>query len=717
MAEPARAQHDNGADTEGYAPYGQIIKMLLPSVGSIAVYGADGELAWCSDGFERPDLRGVVDDLGANRALSDRGAVTQTASGMPAFAAGLRDEGGELLGSLVVELDRGGASRSPHSMIVSMLRPVLDCLAGRMNLGRTSLSNDRTDTAEFDLLVSVDEDGRDDPSALQQLLRNCVQQLGCAMGSFIVPDKNVSVSATLDASLGNSDVIDRTRKHLLAWAQLNNRPMVVNRMGKGGDVAPYKILSCPVRDIQGQVVGVVALFRRAEAEDFELRDIRILEFVARKAVAVLNSHHDALTGLVNRSIFERRAQRVLDAEDSPPVCLLYIDIDRLAVFNESFGLQAGDEVIQRVADLVRRASGAGATVSRIGGDRLAVLLPQTTAAAASALAKRILSATSQLAYMEGPEAVPVGVSIGVAQARSASERFAYVLAAAELACKHAKQKGGNQLETNEAEEPLPSNRQLQVIAASNLREALKANDFGIEAQPIVGLNGERTTLGYELLLRMRDRAGELLAPDKFFDAAERYELMPAIDRWVVCSGVEALRGHVARDLSIPRLFFVNVSAQSLATRNYADFALEQIAAAGLSPSMFCFELKEAAAVNHFAAAELLIRELTAAGCQMALDDFGCGISSLAHLKRLPVHYLKIDGRLARRLLSDRIAASIVSGIARAAVTLGVSTIAEHVEDAATAERLREFDVQYGQGFYFGRPASFASIAPDLAHGS
>jgi EAL domain-containing protein (putative c-di-GMP-specific phosphodiesterase class I) len=160
-------------------------------------------------------------------------------------------------------------------------------------------------------------------------------------------------------------------------------------------------------------------------------------------------------------------------------------------------------------------------------------------------------------------------------------------------------------------------------------------------------------------------------------------------------------------------YTVNVSAQSLATRKYPDFALGQLRDAGLSPSLFCFEIKEAAAVNHVAAAESFIREIAKAGARIALDDFGCGLSSLAHLKRLPVHYLKIDGRFVRRIVEDRIAESIVSGVARAAKTLGISTIAEHVENAATADKLRELEVDFGQGFHLGRPQAFLKLAPTV----
>ncbi len=551
--------------------------------------------------------------------------------------------------------------------------------------------------------MGVDEHDREDASALQELVRHCTRELGCVTGALVVPDKNIEFSCSNDASQEVSQLLDRTQKHLLAWVRLNNRPMVVNR---AGGAAPYKILSCPLRDPRGGVLGLVAMFRATDADDFEPRDVRILEFVGRKAVAILGSELDALTGLSNRVIFERRAQRAL-AE--MPTALLYVDIDKVAAINETFGLSAGDEVIQRVGGLIQRAAGPGALVSRIGGDRFAVALPGRALPEASAIGTKLLAATSQLGYLDGSEALPVSVSIG-AVVGLLGERLAHVLAAAELACKRAKTEGGARVSVIEESATLTPAATRQALAATQLREALQANQFQLDAQPIVGLHARGAeTVGYELLVRLRNSAGELLAPDKFLEACAQYGLLPALDRWVLCAAVEALRPH-AESLASSSLFFaVNVSAQSLESRKYAAFALETLAAAGLPPSLFCFEIKETAAVSQLVGADALVRELTKAGAKVALDDFGAGLSSLAHLKQLPVNYLKIDGRFIRRIAADRIADSIVSGIARAARTLGVVTIAEHVETAAVVDRLRELDVTLGQGFHLGRPQPLAQI--------
>ena len=682
----------------GYAPFAQLIKMLLPSARSVALYDTRTELVWCSDGYARPDLRALLDQQRPGDGTA-RGNVETTSDGIPVFVSMLRGAGAKPLGSLIVELG-GGSSRSPPSMVVSMLRPVLDCLESQLDLERSTLAADRS--AGLDLLLRVDGHDQPETSALQELLNHCAKELRCLMGALLVPDKNLELSWASEASSAESKLLDRTQKHLLAYARLNNRPMVINRPGAG---AAYKILSCPLHDPNGGVLGLVALFRAGDVEDFEPRDVRILEFVARKAVAILDSEYDSLTGLPNRLIFERRAQRMLDRSAA---AVLYADIDELEAINEAFGLSAGDEVIQRVGALIQRAAGTSALVSRLAGDRFAITLPEGTAAQGSELSAKILEAVGQLGYLNGTQAMQVSVSIGTSIA-PAGERLQHVLAAAELACKRAKAEGGARAAAIDDLAGLTPAAARQAIAAADLRDALASNQFELDAQPIVRLGTRGAIAGYELLVRLRNSAGELVSPDRFLEACAQYGLLPALDRWVLCAAVETLRPHAQSIASAPLFFAINVSAQSLQSRRYAAFALETLAAAGLPPRLFCFELKEPAAVADLAAADALIRELTNAGAKVALDDFGSGLSSIAHLKQLPVSYLKIDGAFVRRIGTDRVAESIVSGIARAARMLGIATVAEHVETPSVAERLRELDVTLGQGFHFARPQSFAEI--------
>jgi diguanylate cyclase (GGDEF)-like protein len=697
-------------ENASYAPYGQLVKMLIPSSGCVALYDASGDLIWCSEGYEPADFRELVESLKVetNNAVLD-GQIRETSNAITTYSAALRGEGGLALGFVVIHLGQSRNAAKVSSMTSSLLRPVLDVLASRMGLERSA----KTESGGADALpfmLAVDEAG-EGSSALDKLVAHCVENLNCVSGAFLVPERNISVikSRGNAESVDAAQMIERTQKHLLAWAQLNNRPMVVNRVGTEAGAAPFKILSCPVRDPDG-ASGLMALFRAGDAPNFEIRDVRILEFMSRKAVSILNSQHDALTGLANPVVFARRVREVLasGAKDGRP--LLYIGIDRLQLINDAFGFEAGDEVIHRFAELIRGRLDDADLACRIGGDRFAVLMSSATVDAAREVADELIGAMANLGYMKGSDAVPVAVSIGISTSGPGRRDFAHLLAAAEVACKHARAAGGSRYELYAGNESASPERESELMAAASLRQALQTGEFQLQAQPIVDLYNEPSgVLGYEVFVRMRDPSGALVSPDKFVAAANRYGLMGALDRWVVAAAVRAMQGSRNRVSQLPLGVALNVSAQSLAAPDFPAFVLGEIKSADLPPELFCFELKESDAVNRIGDTERFIAALTDAGCHVSLDDFGTGLSSLAHLKRLKVSYLKIDGSLIRRVLDDIHAESLVRGLAKAAQTLGVLTVAEHVENESVAKKLRELEVDLAQGYFFGHPAPLTTV--------
>jgi EAL domain-containing protein (putative c-di-GMP-specific phosphodiesterase class I) len=246
---------------------------------------------------------------------------------------------------------------------------------------------------------------------------------------------------------------------------------------------------------------------------------------------------------------------------------------------------------------------------------------------------------------------------------------------------------------------------------ASLQLALRNNDFYLDGQPIRGLAGREGLLGWEILLRMRNADGTLIAPNKFIAEAERYRLTPALDRWVLTSTLEMLADQ--HELGSNVKLMVNVTPQSIVGDQFLEFLFAQLRETCVPGELLCFELNESAAVVQLEHTERFVRALVDAGCKVALDDFGCGLTSIAHLRKLPVDYLKIDGSLIRRIHDDRLAESIVIAVAQAAKALGIETIAEHVESEAVATRLAEIGVDYGQGFFLGRPRNIDAIIAEL----
>lgn len=707
--EPARA-----GESFGFAPYGQLIKMLLPRSSGVAIYDDTGILTWCSDGYEKPEYRELAGMTLSGPVRSEpSGSIRLTSSQQAAYCATL-SANGRRVGCLIIEL---GDTRDVwnETVIIGLLTPVLRCLEGCLMLGRTVADNGPT-TAEreaLDLLLAVDEQDPAGRPPLHNLLQNAIAHLNCTIGALVISDRNLVVAcdASGDVSKASSALLNRTQKNLLAWAQLNNRPMLVNHVGTTPESLTYKILSCPVRDLNDRVTGVIALFRQSNLEDFDLQDVRILEVLARRAVAVLHSRHDPVTGLVNRAIFERSVQRILNVGgDDATRSLLYIDIDRLHSINEAFGYEAGDEVIQRLGEAVQSMLRPIDMASRLGGDRIAVYLQGRTKQEAHEFAESLVQKMQRLTYLKNQTSIQVSISIGAVMMTETPTKLAHALAAAELACKQAKSNGRSRV-SMVAEDPQDTaGRKNDLYVSVNLQHALANNEFRIQAQPIQGLSlNAGDVVGHELLLRLREFDGGLTAPDRFLDVAQSYGLAAAIDRWVVATAARQLRDAGTTFTNPANQMTFNASLQSIESADYADFVLEQLFRARLPAQAFRFEFTESAALSNPKAARRFIAALRDAGAQVGLDDFGIGLTSFASLKSLPVHYLKIDGSLIRRVCTDRFADSTVKGIAKAAEVLGIFTVAEHVESRAIAERLLEHEINFGQGFYFGRPRPLDEI--------
>ena len=710
-----------------FEPYAQLVKSLMPRASSVAVFDTAGELRWSSETTTGPDLIHLVDEtLAAARAdKGNAGEVRMLDGNVPVYLFWLRNDADRLVAIIAILCKANGAadgdSRS-FSLVQALLRPALECLrrdllarAAITDLNRTVHALDK----DLEMLLadpasrSAASDGADD---LKGLLQQATEHLHCAMAALIVPDKGIVMMRSDGPKPPDNQLVARTHRQLLSMAQMRREPVIINKLAASGiqGALPYRILSCPLLHATGRTMGVLALFRDEDGAEFVDRDARLVDILARKAASIIESNYDAISGLYTRPAFEQRVRAVVGtAQRNAPWSALYIDSDQLHVINDNFGMHVGDSVIGQLGELVRRRLPPNAFAARISGDRFAVLLP-TGLDDAAQFAESLREGAEQLGTVHGESRIHVSISIGVAPLDVQSGEMMHSLAAAETACKAAKDRGRNRVEVYQTNDLSIVRRFDDINIAAHLRDAITAGRLRLDAQLILPFaSGQHAKPHYELLLRMIGEDGGTVGPDRFLSAAHRYQLMPAIDRWVIDKAIEQLKPHAALLAKGSVAFAINFSGQSLSDEEFSDFLLGRIEASGLNPSVFCFEITENATIANIGRAEVLMRRLRRLGCGVALDDFGTGLSSLSYLRQLPVTLLKIDGSFVRDILKDARAESMVRAIAQLARSMAIGTVAEYVETEEIRARLEGLGVDYGQGFAIGRPTPLVDILLEL----
>jgi diguanylate cyclase (GGDEF)-like protein len=709
-------------------PYAQLVRALLPRAGLIAVYDARGELYWSTESDFCIDLTSV-----ARAALRD-------AVGVPE-APGRQDEiNGDVVYSFWLRRDDGALSEPPFALLAIMLRaqrddtrpfslvhalvrPAIECLRREL-LARDEISSlhgsllEQDNDLEMLLSISGQDSQRDDADDLKHIVQSATEYLKAGLAALIVPERSlVLVRASKEAPLDKS-LLAKAHRHLLSITRVRKEAVIINRMRMEiqgqREHCSYRILACPVCRADGRPMGVLALFRSEAAQEFTPHQARLTELLSRRLAAAIANSYDSLTGLLTRPAFERRVQDALhDTEGAASAwTALYVDMDRMHVINDNYGMHTGDRVIARCGELIRSRLPPGAFGARISGDRFAILLPADLTAAAE-FAEGLRSGAEQLSPLFGDGKMQISISIGVAEVDRHSQELAHALAAAETACKAANDRGRNRVELFEEADASIVRRYTDINVAADVRSALHEDRLRLYAQLIVPLNAHGP-LHFEILLRMIGHDGETIGPDNFMSAAQRYQIMPVIDRWVIERAIEMLKPHAALLQKHSLVFTINFSGQSLQQgAEFTDFVEGTIGNSGIAPSCFCFELTESTAIGELARAESLMRRMRKLGCNIALDDFGTGLSSLAYLRSLPIGMLKIDGSFVRDVLADPRADSMVQAIAQLARSMGLVTVAEYVETDEIRSRVAALGVDYGQGFSIAQPMPLCDILAEL----
>jgi diguanylate cyclase (GGDEF)-like protein/PAS domain S-box-containing protein len=455
-----------------------------------------------------------------------------------------------------------------------------------------------------------------------------------------------------------------------------------------------EITASPIRGPGSSISGTVVVFH----------DVGEIRGLTRKMS--YQATHDPLTGLINRREFERRLDEAMDdahAEEAIHM-LFYMDLDRFKAVNDSCGHLAGDNMLREVANLIKEQVRDSDFVGRLGGDEFGALLIGCPIDKARQLATDICNAIADYRFVWKDKIFNIGISIGLVEISHVSGTLQDVMSAADSACYVAKQQGRGKVHVYSARDEAVARERGDIQWLRRLQSALHEDQFTLAVQPILAMaGGVESGPAMEVLIRLPDGKGRIADTAEFLRPAERYQLMPQIDRWVVNAALTAI---ASGEIKLPsgRSCALNLSGQTLGDESFLSFVVEGLDRSGVSPSSICFEVTEASILANVQHAQRFIEVLHGIGCEFSLDDFGSGMGSFSSLKHLPIDYLKIDGTYTRNLRADQVNQEMVTAMIKLARTMQFRIVAEEVEHQDDFDWLRDIGVDFVQGHFVDPPA-------------
>jgi diguanylate cyclase (GGDEF)-like protein len=516
-------------------------------------------------------------------------------------------------------------------------------------------------------------------------------------------DANVSDANVSDANVSGANVSDVSTNEKSSDRQFRHRD---------GRLVDMHLSVNVLNDKDRNILCVVA---------HDVTDRNRTEAALRESEQRLSwqASHDDLTGLVNRREFERRLQSAIADCQSffHQHTLCYIDLDQFKIVNDTCGHVVGDELLRQVTDLLRTRVRATDVLARLGGDEFGLLLNHCPIEQAFHITNVMRQSLQDFRFIWQGKVFNISISIGIVEINSASQDLPTVLSAADAACYVAKNKGRNRIHIYQPDDCELLNHKSEMEWVRQLTQALEENRFVLYAQAIQPIFSELAQgEHYEILLRLRDENEQLIAPGIFMPAAERYNLMNHIDRWVIralfANQAEHYRQTWARcqETNYHCLYAINLSGASINDEQFIEFLQQELEEHQVPPQVLCFEITETVAIANLSRATQFIQTFRALGCHFALDDFGSGMSSFGYLKNLPVDYLKIDGSFVKDILKDETRLAIVEAINQVGHVMGLKTVAEFVENNEILEKLRAIGVDYAQGYGIAKPTPMATTA-------
>lgn len=455
---------------------------------------------------------------------------------------------------------------------------------------------------------------------------------------------------------------------------------------KNGNEIPIQNSAAPIRDKSGNTVGAIIVFH-------DVIQTKKLEWHAT---------HDTLTGIFNRKEFENQIELTIKKSigEESEHSLLYIDLDQFKIINDTCGHEAGDKLLQKLSLQLKEFTKSNDILSRLGGDEFGLLLKNTNIVHAIEIAEKIRSFIKAGKFNWNNQNYEITASIGIVTIDKFNNGISQILGSADIACYTAKDLGRNRIHVFDSTDEHTMQKHGEMKWVSRINHAFEGNRFILMKQKIQSTNKSDNLEHYEILIRLKEKNGSIVTPDKFIPAAEKYNLMYDIDKWVINSTFSHINNRQETDNI---LYCINLSGKTLSESGLLDFILSQVEIFKIKPENICFEITETSAIENFNRTKQLMNALKKKGFYFALDDFGSGVSSFGYLKNLPVDFIKIDGSFIKDMLNNPLDLAMVESINQIGHVMNLKTIAEYVESDLLIEKITEMGIDYLQGYAINHP--------------
>lgn len=704
--------------------YFRLLHMLIPASAGFAIRDRAGDLIATSCNTGEPGN----DDF-TNTRVSNQTSLNSPFCNTCFFATHadedlikvvIHDRANDVIGTLLAATGNNHHEQdnSDQSAIEETLQVISSCISSDNN-HVVELDEMARELAgryeELNLVYQTNDDITEfqhETEALRQLLSNCVEYLDLGAAALVFPEQDSisCVTGIHDPVEEPFKIIPRFSNDLYLSIKESNESIIINDFSDPDRtrlnlVVPYKVMASPVINNQGTVTGILVCLNHMNKPDFFNSDKNLLHVMSRKVSKILQINYDDLTGLINMHAFQPCLQAAIDSASAKGIfhSLLNIDLDQLRVINDSHGREAGDAAITTLSDILKKQLRNTDTICYLGEGRFGVLLEMCSIEQGMKVANNVREVLINNPFEWKSAPVDINTSIGITLIEPGTKNSDLVLEEAEIALESAKENGISKIRVYRNDDKDLADRKNQLRWVSRIQSALRDNMFRLYCQAIQPLIQTNENYHFEILLRLCDETGQIIPPVEFITPAERFNLMPLLDRWVIDSTFSTLSENGFAQHSGEGMVSINLSGQSLADEGLITYIDKKLDEYQLASECICFEITETAAIGNIKSAHDVIVSLKTKGYKFSLDDFGTGLSSFSYLKDLPVDYLKIDGSFVRLILEDRISHAMVASINNIGHVIGLKTIAEYVENNDIKNQLQLIGVDYAQGYSICMP--------------